>query len=155
MPFYLLLVVVIEVDGVERLDQRQIEHRKIERLLVADGAVVVPGVVRREHHVAGAEDDVLAVDAGEIACALQAEADRARRMLVRRHDLVGIIEPVGGVHRAHGRAARRQAGIDQDQRAALGVIHRDQFDGAVEDWFDLLARSARDTAPPSASPAAA
>ena len=105
LAVFFLGIVVVEMDGVERFDQRQIEHRKIERLLVADGAVIVPGVVRRQHHVARPEDDVLAVDAGEIARALEPEANRARRMLVRRHDLVGIVEPIGRVHRAHGRAA--------------------------------------------------
>ncbi len=123
--------------GVERLDQRQIEHRQVDRRLVADIAVIVPGVVRGQHHVARTEGDVLAVDAGEVALAGQAEADRARRMLVRRHHLVRIVEAIGGVHRAHGRAPRRQARIDQDQRAPLGIVHLHQFGGAVEDRLDV------------------
>ena len=131
-------VVVVEMDRVERLDQRQVEHREIDRGLVPDIAVIVPGVVRRQHHVAGAEGDVLAVDAGEIALAGQPEADRARRMLVRRHHLVRIVQPIGGVHGRDGRALRREARIDQDQRAALGVVHRDQLGGAMEDRFDIV-----------------
>jgi hypothetical protein len=134
----LFLVVVIEVDGVERLDQRQVEDREVERLLVPDGPVVVPDIVRRQHHVAGAEHDVLPVDAGEVALALEPEADRARRMLVRRHDLVGVVEAVGGVHGADRGAARRQARIHQDQRAALAIVHRHQLDRAVEDRLDIL-----------------
>ena len=129
---------MVEVDGVEGLDQREVEHRQIERLLAADGAVIVPGVVRGQHHVAGSEHDVLAVDAGEIALALQAEADRARRMLVRRHDLVGVVQAIGRVHGRHGGALRRQARIDEDQRAALGIVHRYQFDRLVQDWFDVF-----------------
>ena len=126
------------MNGIERFDQREIEHRKIEGLLVADGAVVVPGVVRGEHHVARPEDDVLAIDAGEISRALEAEANRARRMLVRRHDLVGIVEPIGRVHRAHGRALGREARIDENERTPLRVVHRDQFNRLVQNWFDVL-----------------
>jgi len=43
----------------------------------------VPGVDRREHHVARTEGDVLAADAGEIAFAGQAEANGVGRVPVR------------------------------------------------------------------------
>ncbi len=131
-------IIVVEMDGVEGLDQREVEHREIERTLVADGSVVVPSVIRGEDHVARPEHDVLAVDAGEVALALEPEADGARRVLVRRHDLVGVVEAIGGVHRAHGRALGCETGIDEDERAALGVFHRDQFYRLVQNWFDVL-----------------
>ena len=120
------------------LDQRQVEHREVDRRLVADRAVIVPGVVRGQHHVARTEDDVLAVDAGEIALAGQAEADGARRVAVRRHDLVRIVQPVGRVHRGDGGALRREARIDQDQRAALRIVHGDELGGALQDRLDVV-----------------
>src|SRR5215831_8709276 len=70
-----LRVIMLEIDGVERLDQRQVEHGEIDCRLVADVAVVVPSVDRREHHVAGTEGDVLTADAGKIAFTGQAEAN--------------------------------------------------------------------------------
>lgn len=118
---------MFEVDRVERLDEWQIEYGKIDRRLVSHVAVVVPGVDRGEHHVAGPEGDVLATDTGEIAFSGQAEPDGVGGVPVRRHHLVGVIEPVGGVHRAHGRAPRGEPRIDQDERAALGIVHRHQF----------------------------
>src|SRR6202034_2018775 len=75
-----LAVIVFEVDGVESLDERQIKDGEVNGGLVADGAVVVPGVDRGQHHVPGPEGYVLAFDAGEIALASEAEADRVRRM---------------------------------------------------------------------------
>ena len=129
---------MVEVDGVEGLDQREVEDRKIKRLLAADGMVIMPGVVRRQHHVARTEHDVLAVDAGKVALALQAEADRARRVLVRRHYFVGIVQPIRRVHGRHGRPFGSQPRIDQNERAALGIVHRYQFDRLVQDWFDIL-----------------
>ena len=103
---------MLEVDRIERLDQRQVEHGEIDRRLVPDVAMVVPSIERGEHHVARAEGDVLAFDVREITLAGEAEADRVRGMAVRRHHLVRVIEPVGRVHRAHGRTPRREPGID-------------------------------------------
>ena len=111
---------MLEIHGVQGLDQWQIENAEIDRRIVALVAVVVPGVVRRQHHVAGAEGDVLALDPGEVELAGEAEADGVRRMPVRRHDLVGIVEPKA-VYMVDDRGALgRQARIDQDQRTALG-----------------------------------
>ena len=61
-----LLVVVLEVDGIQRLDQRQVQDRQVDRRLVALVAMIVPGIVRSQHHVAGSEDDVLALNTGEV-----------------------------------------------------------------------------------------
>src|SRR5262249_34577641 len=41
-----LRVIMLEIDGVERLNQRQVEHGEIDCRLVANVAVVVPGVDR-------------------------------------------------------------------------------------------------------------
>jgi len=100
--------------------------------------VVVPGVDRREHHVARTEGDVLAADAGKIAFAGQAEANGIGRVSVRRHYLVCVIEPVRGVHRAHRRAPWRQTGVDQNERTAFRVVHRDQFGGPKQDRLDIV-----------------
>ena len=71
-------VVVLEIHGVQGLDQRQVEDAEIDRGIVALVAVIVPGVMGRQHHVAGPEGDVLALDAGEVHGAGEAEADRIR-----------------------------------------------------------------------------
>ena len=133
----LLRVVVLEMQGVEDLHQRQVEHGEVDRRLVALVAVIVPGVVGRQHHVAGAEDDVLALHAGEVHRAREAEADGVGRVPVRRHHLVGVVEAVGGVHGGDRGARGREAGIDQDQRAALGIGHRDQRRRTPQQGLDL------------------
>ena len=92
----------------------------------------------RKHHVARPEGDVLAADAGEIALAGQAEPDGIGRVPVRRHHLVGIVEPVCRVHGAHGGAPRRQARIDQNERAALGIVHRHQLGRPKQDRLDVV-----------------
>jgi hypothetical protein len=59
-------VVVLEIERIQGLDQRQIENAQVDGRLLALVAVVVPGIVRREHEIAGPEDDVLALDAREV-----------------------------------------------------------------------------------------
>ncbi len=59
-------------------------------------------------------------------------------MPVRRHHLVRVVQAVRGVHGADRRPPRRQAGIDQDQRPPLGVVHVDQLGGALQDRRDVL-----------------
>ena len=134
----LFLVVVLEVDRVQVLEQRQVEDREVHRRRSADVAVVVPGVVRREHEVARPEDHVLALDAGEVLLSGEPEADRARRVPVRRHDLVGIVEAIRGVHRGHRRAPRREPGVHQDERAALRLDRGDELGGFREQRLDDL-----------------
>ena len=58
-------------------------------------------------------------------------------MPVRRHDLVGVVEPVGRVHGVDGGAPRREARVDQDQGPTLAVVHGDELGGPIEDRFDV------------------
>ena len=138
LAFLFFRVVVLEIGRVECLDQGQVQDTQVDRRFVALVAVIMPGVVRRQHHVAGAECDVFAFDAGEVHGAGQAEPDGVRRMTMRRHDLIGIVQPVGRVHGRDRGAAWRQARVDQDQRTALRRLCRDQFGRAVEQRFDLI-----------------
>ena len=50
-----LSVFVIEVNRVKRFHQRQVKNREIHRLLTANSSVVMPSVIRCEHHIAGTE----------------------------------------------------------------------------------------------------
>ena len=53
----LLGVIVLEIGGVEDVDERHVEHAEIDRGVVGPVAVIVPGVVRRQHQIARPEGD--------------------------------------------------------------------------------------------------
>ena len=131
-------IVVLEAGGVENFGQRQVEDADIDREIVAPVAVVVPRIGRRQHEVARAEDDVLALHAGEVALPGEPDPDRVYRVPVRRHDLARIVEPVGGIERRHRRPHRGEAGIDQDHRPALRIVHRDKFGRLVKNRLYLV-----------------
>src|SRR5262249_4002351 len=37
-----------------------------------------------------------------------------------------------------GGALGREAGIDEDERTPLGIVHRNQFHRTFQDWFDIF-----------------
>ena len=55
--------------------KRQIQHAEIHRVVVTLIAVVVPGVMRRQHQITRPEHDVLALDPGEILLSRQAQSN--------------------------------------------------------------------------------
>jgi hypothetical protein len=105
--------------------------------LLALIAVVVPGVVRREHEIAGSEDDVLALHAREVHRTGEPQANGVRRVAMRRHDLDRIVDPVGDIEGRCGGPLRREAGIHQHERAALGGLGLDELRRAQEQRLDL------------------
>ncbi len=127
LALLLLGVIVLEIHGVQGLDQRQIENAQVDGGLLALVAVVMPGVVRRQHEISGPEDDVLALDAREVHRAGEPQTDGIRRMAVRRHDFDRIVDAVGDVQRRGGGALRREARIHQDQRAPFRGLGLDQL----------------------------
>ena len=138
LPAALLFgISVFEAGCVERFRKRQIEDAHVDGEFVAVIAVIVPGVRRREHHVARTESDGFAFNAREIPAARQADPHGVDRMAMRRHDFAGVVQAIGRVKRGHRGANRRQARIDQDDRAAFRVVHRDQLRRVAQQRFDV------------------
>ena len=122
----LLLVVMLDEGRIQHLDDRYVEAVEPEHRLVGVVAVVVPGHVGRDDEVARMHGRALAVDAGMRALAFQDEAQRRLRMAVRARYLVRHDELHAGIERGGDLGLPAQAGIFQDQHAALGFLGCDQ-----------------------------
>ena len=125
--------------GFERVDQGNVEAVLPDAgRAVAGDAMFVPGAVRRQHKIVGAERHLVAIDDGVGTLAFHDEAKRRCRMgvggcdLARMHDLQAGIEPAdrGGVVAA--------AGIVQIDDAAASLLRRHQFDGAQHMCAEVL-----------------
>jgi hypothetical protein len=112
------------------LPERQIQSVEPDHRAIALVAVIVPFPRRREHHVAAFHHDLLALDRGEAAFALDDEAQRERRVPMRARRLTGQnrlqarVERVGGIRRLQFR-------IDQHKHAAFREVGADELRGAL------------------------
>ena len=101
--------------------------------------MVVPHAARRQDEVAALHGAFLAVDDGEGAFALDDDARRARRVLVRRRLLAREQQLEADIDRGRDlHRALAAAGIVQHQHAALGLLDRRQLAGLEQQRADAL-----------------
>ena len=105
---------------------------------VAGYAVFVPGAVRGQHEVVGAERHLVAVDDGIGALAFHDEAKRGCRMGVGGRDLARMHDLQTGIEPADRGGMLTPAGIVQIDDAAAGLLGRHQFDGAQHMSAEVL-----------------
>ena len=134
----LLLLVMLDEGRIQHLDDGNVEPVEPEHRLVGVIAVIVPGHVGRDDEVARRHRRALAVDAGVRAFAFQHEAQRRLRMAVRARHLVRHDELHAGIERGGDLGLPAQAGIFQDQHAALGFLGRDQAAGFQHGRADVV-----------------
>ena len=124
----LLLVEMLVETRLEEVDGRHVQHVEPHHRFLRGVAVVVDGPVRRQHEVARRHDGLLAVDLGVGALAVEDEADRRRRVAMRRRDLARQDELQAGVERLRDARLAAQQRILQHQHAARRLLGGD--DGA-------------------------
>ena len=115
--------------GVEELDDRDVEAVEPEHRLVGLVAVVVPRHRRRDDEVAVVHRRPLAVHGRVRAVAFEHEAQGALRVPVCGRDLARQHELHAGVEVGGDLRLAAQAGILEDQHAALGLLGGDQAAG--------------------------
>ena len=116
----------------EEARERRVEPVEPDHRRGAEVAVVVPGPGRRHHEVAGLHRQLLAGDRRVGALALDDEAQRARRVAVRRRDLARHDDLQSGEQRIADEGGAAQGRIFQAQHAALGLLLGDEVAGAHE-----------------------
>ncbi len=116
----------------EEARERRVEAVEPDHRRGAEIAVVVPGPGRRHHEVAGLHRQLLAGDRRVGALALDDEAQRARRVAVRRRDLARHDDLQPGEQRIADEGGAAQARILQAQHAARRLLLGDEVAGAQE-----------------------
>ena len=116
----------------EEARERRVEPVEPDHRPRAVVAVIVPGPGRRHHEVAGLHRQLLARNRRISALALDDEAERTRRMAVRRRDLARHDDLQSGEQRIADESGAAQRRIFQAQHAALGFLLGDQVAGADE-----------------------
>ena len=121
----------LEEDRVELGDQRDIEPIEPEHRLVGLVAVIVPRPVGRGHVVPPLHERALAAHSRVGALALDDEAGRGGRVVMRARDLARKDELDAGVERSDGAdLLRRQAGVEEVQNATLRLLRGHQLSRA-------------------------
>ena len=130
--FCVLLRMLLEEHRLEQMGERHVEPVEPVGGLVAVMAVAVPAPAGREHHVAGLHRRLLAVDDRVRALGVDDDAQRMRRMPVRRRMLAGQDHLIGADQRAARLEVRRSAsdcaspgcGAPRARRRSAGRRHR-------------------------------
>ena len=127
-----LLRMLLEEHRLEQMGERHVEPVEPIGRLVAVMAVAVPAPAGRQHHVAALHRRLLAVDHRVRALAVDDDAERVRRMPVRRRVLAGQNHLVGADQRAGCLEVGARRRIAHHQVAPLRERHIDQAPGGVE-----------------------
>ena len=134
---WVVLRIVLAEVRTQHARERRIEPVEPHHRGGSEVAVIVPGPARRHHEIPGRIVVALAVDRGIGALAFHDEAQRVRRVPVRRRDLARQDRLQAGEQRRRDEGRSRQCRVLQHEHAPLGFARGDQLGAAHQERPDV------------------